>query len=229
MPSTMPLNIKETFPYASNSEDKIYRALYIYKSSNFGKLDKYGTDCFSLMSAITRSIDTYNDNFMHINLFPAVYPRDVTVSAYYRSGPENGTWEATSPFKKPPVIDLKLFNNPDKDYLTGGGETDRAHRRSTFYNFAFNPFELERKTSTYYTKTTPYDMIALVFNYAFYNVYNIIYYRVDRTTGEISYHAEDQDMVFKYEANPQAPLLSNKAMSYVHTVKPNGDVIKGGG
>lgn len=229
MPPTMPLNIKETFPYASNSEDKIYRALYIYKSSNFGKLDKYGTDCFSLMSAITRSIDTYNDNFMHINLFPAVYPRDVTVSAYYRSGPENSTWEATSPFKKPPVIDLKLFNNPDKDYLTGGGETDRAHRRSTFYNFAFNPFELERKTSTYYTETTPYDMIALVFNYAFYNVYNIIYYRVDRTTGEISYHPEDQDMVFKYEANPQAPLLSNKAMSYVHTVKPNGDVIKGGG
>ena len=229
MPSTMPLNIKETFPYASNSEDKIYRALYIYKSSNFGKLDKYGTDCFSLMSAITRSIDTYNDNFMHINLFPAVYPRDVTVSAYYRSGPENSTWEATSPFKKPPVIDLKLFNNPDKDYLTGGGETDRAHRRSTFYNFAFNPYELERKTSTYYTETTTYDMIALVFNYAFYNVYNIIYYRVDRTTGEISYHAEDQDMVFKYETNPQAPLLSNKAMSYVHTVKPNGDIIKGGG
>lgn len=229
MPSTMPLNIKETFPYASNSEDKIYRALYIYKSSNFGKLDKYGTDCFSLMSAITRSIDTYNDNFLHINLFPAVYPRDVTVSAYYRSGPENSTWEATSPFKKPPVIDLKLFNNPDKDYLTGGGETDRAHRRSTFYNFAFNPYELERKTSTYYTETTPYDMIALVFNYAFYNVYNIIYYRVDRTTGEISYHPEDQNMVFKYEANPQAPLLSNKAMSYVHTVKPNGDVVKGGG
>nr|DAQ18597.1 MAG TPA: hypothetical protein [Caudoviricetes sp.] len=229
MPSTMPLNIKETFPYASNSEDKIYRALYIYKSSNFGKLDKYGTDCFSLMSAITRSIDTYNDNFLHINLFPAVYPRDVTVSAYYRSGPENSTWEATSPFKKPPVIDLKLFNNPDKDYLTGGGETDRAHRRSTFYNFAFNPYELERKTSTYYTETTTYDMIALVFNYAFYNVYNIIYYRVDRTTGEISYHAEDQDMVFKYEANPQAPLLSNKAMSYIHTVKPNGDIIKGGG
>ena len=228
MPSTMPLNIKETFPYASNSEDKIYRALYIYKSSNFGKLDKYGTDCFSLMSAITRSIDTYNDNFLHINLFPAVYPRDVTVSAYYRSGPENSTWEATSPFKKPPVIDLKLFNNPDKDYLTGGGETDRAHRRSTFYNFAFNPYELERKTSTYYTETTPYDMIALVFNYAFYNVYNIIYYRVDRTTGEISYHPEDQNMVFKYEANPQAPLLSNKAMSYVHTVKPNGDIIKGG-
>lgn len=229
MPSTMPLNIKETFPYASNSEDKIYRALYIYKSSNFGKLDKYGTDCFSLMSAITRSIDTYNDNFLHINLFPAVYPRDVTVSAYYRSGPENSTWEATSPFKKPPVIDLKLFNNPDKDYLTGGGETDRAHRRSTFYNFAFNPYELERKTSTYYTETTTYDMIALVFNYAFYNVYNIIYYRVDRTTGEISYHPEDQNMVFKYEANPQAPLLSNKAMSYVHTVKPNGDIIKGGG
>lgn len=229
MPSTMPLNIKETFPYASNSEDKIYRALYIYKSSNFGKLDKYGTDCFSLMSAITRSIDTYNDNFLHINLFPAVYPRDVTVSAYYRSGPENSTWEATSPFKKPPVIDLGLFNNPDKDYLTGGGETDRAHRRSTFYNFAFNPYELERKTSTYYTETTTYDMIALVFNYAFYNVYNIIYYRVDRTTGDISYHVEDQDMVFKYEANPQAPLLSNKAMSYVHTVKPNGDIIKGGG
>ena len=229
MPSTMPLNIKETFPYASNSEDKIYRALYIYKSSNFGKLDKYGTDCFSLMSAITRSIDTYNDNFMHINLFPAVYPRDVTVSAYYRSGPDNSTWEATSPFKKPPVIDLKLFNNPDKDYLTGGGETDRAHRRSTFYNFAFNPYELERKTSTYYTETTPYDMIALVFNYAFYNVYNIIYYRVDRTTGDISYHPEDQDMVFKYEANPQAPLLSNKAMSYVHTVKPNGDIIREGG
>ena len=225
MPSTMPLNIKETFPYASNSEDKIYRALYIYKSSNFGKLNKYGTDCFSLMSAITRSIDTYNDNFMHINLFPAVYPRDVTVSAYYRSGPENSTWEATSPFKKPPVIDLKLFNNPDKDYLTGGGETDRAHRRSTFYNFAFNPFELERKTSTYYTEATSYDMIALVFNYAFYNVYNIIYYRVDRTTGEISYHPEDQDMVFKYEANPQAPLLSNKAMSYVHTVKEDGSII----
>lgn len=225
MPSTMPLNIKETFPYASNSEDKIYRALYIYKSSNFGKLNKYGTDCFSLMPAITRSIDTYNDNFMHINLFPAVYPRDVTVSAYYRSGPENSTWEATSPFKKPPVIDLKLFNNPDKDYLTGGGETDRAHRRSTFYNFAFNPFELERKTSTYYTEATSYDMIALVFNYAFYNVYNIIYYRVDRTTGEISYHPEDQDMVFKYEANPQAPLLSNKAMSYVHTVKEDGSII----
>lgn len=225
MPSTMPLNIKETFPYDSNSEDKIYRALYIYKSSNFGKLDKYGTDCFSLMSAITRSIDTYNDNFLHINLFPAVYPRDVTVSAYYRSGPENSTWEATSPFKKPPVIDLKLFNNPDKDYLTGGGETDRAHRRSTFYNFAFNPYELERKTSTYYTETTTYDMIALVFNYAFYNVYNIIYYRVDRTTGEISYHPEDQDMVFKYEANSQAPLLSNKAMSYVHTVKEDGGII----
>ena len=211
----------------SGNEDVI-KTLYIHGFTPYAEKGLYGSDVFSLTTNITRATDPFNGKTEYLVPSAGTYFDIRPVNAFYRYGVENSKWYIARPGKTPPNNPNPLYTNTKYRYYTAnyGLELNMA-KRSTYYNIVFTKKPTSLETSTYY-QPTAYDMIAIVFYYTHLNVYNLIYYRVNRDNGEITYHEEDQNITFKYEWPQKFTALSNKAKSFVHAVKDDGTVIEYG-
>lgn len=213
----------------SNNED-VVKTLYIHGFTPYAEKDLYGSDVFNLVENITRATDPFYGRTDYLVPSAGTYFDIRPVNAFYRYGVENSKWYIARPGKTPPVNPNPLYTNTEYGYFTVSGNKNNYDRnlnakRSTYYNIVFTKKPASLQTSTYYQPMT-YDMVAIMFYYRHLNVYNLIYYRVDRTSGDITYHEEDQNITFKYEWPQELNTLSNKAKSFVHAVKDDGTVIE---
>lgn len=219
----------------SGNEDVI-KTLYIHGFTPYAEKDVYGSDVFNLTTNITRATDPFygkTDYYVPLDETYVGFEFPIRpVNVFYRYGAENSKWYTMRPGKTPPVNPNPLYTNAEYGYFTVSGNKNNGDRnlnakRSTYYNIVFTKKPTALQTSAYYQPTT-YDMIAIMFYYTHLNVYNLIYYRVNRDNGDITYHEEDQNITFKYEWQHKFTNLSNKAKSFVHAVKDDGSVIEYG-
>ena len=231
---------KSGFPLNPNEDKYVYKTLHIYKFCNTANIDIYGSDMFNMVSPLLRNLEGFNYSDVGLTkpgMIASVLKTDslTTIAAFYRYGIENSKWVPaevgfTNNNYMWPIYKKVENSNVIYDITlpTQGNPLRSIYRDIKFKSYVGNTVGTI-ETSNFYSALT-YDMIAIVFKYNRFRLYNIIYYRVDRTTGEMSYHKEDQNIVFNQETSfgsgLDLPLMSNKAMCFLHTVKPNGDVIR---
>ena len=219
-PAALAASVKDELPPDTKN---VVKTLYMHKFTPYADKALYGSDVFTLVEPLTRGIDTFKSPLVNAGAANrSYYPNIQPLAVYYRYGVENSQWISMQPYKKPPYNLHPLYMNTEYGYVTVNDGGYNCAKRSTYMHVLFP--RNNKVASTFY-KTMPYDMVAVMFWYAYLNFYDIVYYRVNRANGEITYHEEDQNTVFKFEANANAPLLSNKAKSFVHTVNPDGSVV----
>ena len=231
---------KANFPLKPNEDKYVYKTLHIYKFAEPSDINIYGSDMFNMVSPLLRNLEgmKYSDvGLTKPGMITSVLKKDslTTIAVFYRYGVENSKWiPAEVGFTNNnymwPIYKHKIDDNNTYDITlpTPGNELRSIYRDIKFKSYVGNTVGTI-ETSSFYN-TLAYDMIAIVFKYNRFRLYSIIYYRVDRTTGEMSYHKEDQNIVFNQETSfgggLDLPLMSNKAMCFLHAVKPNGDIVR---
>lgn len=231
---------KSNFPLNPNEDKYVYKTLHIYKFCETANINIYGSDMFNMVSPLLRNLEGFNYSDVGLTkpgMITSTLKTDslTTISAFYRYGIENSKWVPaevgfTNNNYMWPIYKKVENGNVIYDITlpTQGNALRSIYRDIKFKSYVGNIVGTI-ETSSFYSALT-YDMIAIVFKYNRFRLYNIIYYRVDKTTGEMSYHKEDQNIVFNQETSfgggLDLPLMSNKAMCFLHTVKPNGDVIR---
>lgn len=231
---------KANFPLNPNEDKYVYKTLHIYKFSELADLNIYGSDMMNMVSPLLRNLEGINYSDVGLTkpgMITSTLKKDslTTIAAFYRYGVENSKWVPAEvgftnnnymwPLYKKVENGKTIY---DITLPTQGNPLRSIYRDIKFKSYVGNTVGTI-ETSSFYSALT-YDMIAIVFKYNRFRLYNIIYYRVDRTTGEMTYHAEDQNIVFNQETSfgsgLDLPLMSNKAMCFLHTVKPNGDIVR---
>lgn len=231
---------KSNFPLKPNEDKYVYKTLHIYKFCETANIDIYGSDMFNMVSPLLRNLEGFNYSDVGLTkpgMITSTLKTDslTTIAAFYRYGVENSKWVPaevgfTNNNYMWPIYKKVENGNVIYDITlpTQGNPLRSIYRDIKFKSYVGNTVGTI-ETSSFYSALT-YDMIAIVFKYNRFRLYNIIYYRVDRITGEMSYHKEDQNIVFNQETSfgsgLDLPLMSNKAMCFLHTVKPNGDIIR---